>query len=101
MANGCTICSLARQRECQGGKNLADGIVLPHPVGGALVLDGTECLQDRRPSRSYRMLGDAMEPVLPSCDGTTQNCTPSRAGNRAKAASERVAIVYEDQWATP
>ena len=40
--------NLTNDRECQGG----DGIVLPHPVRGALVLDGTECLQDRRSSMS-------------------------------------------------
>ena len=90
MANGSTICSLARQRECQRGKNLEDDIVLPHPVRGVLGgrVSSGPCTLKVVPDAEGRHGA-----VLPSCAMATQNCMPSGAGNGANVANERVGQV--------
>ena len=65
VGNGRSKVRLARRRECRSGQRVADVLFLPHSGCRALVLDGTKCLQDCRPSRSYRKLRETMRVSVP------------------------------------
>ena len=79
----CTKFHLARRRESLGGQRMADATFQPLPGWGSLVLDGTECLQDCRSSRSYRKTGIAMKAGTPELQRKkTQN--KGRVENRRR-----------------
>ena len=61
----CTNFRLARRRESLGVQRMADVTFQPLSGWEALVLVGTECLQDCRSSRSYRKTRVAMKVSTP------------------------------------